>query len=91
MVRTAPVVAVLFLVPALALAGIPPLSGFLPKFAWSTPGWPPTSRAIVAVSLVVSLLTLFSLVKIWAGVFWNPADEPPDRRRTTPAASAVRP
>ena len=33
MVRTAPVVAVLFLVPALSLAGIPPLSGFVAKLA----------------------------------------------------------
>ena len=31
MVRTAPVLAVLFLVPALSLAGIPPLSGFIAK------------------------------------------------------------
>ncbi|MGH9133434.1 MAG: proton-conducting transporter membrane subunit, partial [Ilumatobacteraceae bacterium] len=31
MVRTAPVVAVLFLVPALSLAGVPPLSGFVAK------------------------------------------------------------
>ena len=33
MVRTAPVVAVLFMVPALSLVGIPPLSGFAAKFA----------------------------------------------------------
>jgi multicomponent Na+:H+ antiporter subunit D len=77
-VRTAPVVAVLFLVPALSLAGIPPLSGFLPKFALVDAGLAADQPAIVAVSLVVSLLTVFSLMKIWAGVFWNPADEDPD-------------
>src|SRR3546814_4683132 len=33
MVRSAPVVATLFLLPALGLAGIPPLSGFVPKVA----------------------------------------------------------
>jgi multicomponent Na+:H+ antiporter subunit D len=30
----------------------------------------------VAVSLVVSVLTLFSMVKIWNGVFWGVPDEP---------------
>ena len=80
MVRTAPVVAVLFLVPALSLAGIPPLSGFIPKFALVDAGLAADQPAIVAVSLLVSLLTLFSLLKIWAGVFWNPAEEAPDRR-----------
>ena len=33
MVRSAPIVAALFLIPALSLAGIPPLSGFVAKFA----------------------------------------------------------
>ena len=31
---------------------------------------------IVGVSLVVSLLTLFSMVKIWNGVFWGTAEQP---------------
>jgi multicomponent Na+:H+ antiporter subunit D len=78
MVRSAPAVAVLFLVPALALAGIPPLSGFLPKFALVDAGLAADQPIIVGISLVVSLLTVFSLVKIWSGVFWNPADDPPD-------------
>jgi len=78
MVRTAPVVAVLFIVPALSLAGLPPLSGFIPKFALVDAGLASDQPGIVAVSLLVSLLTLFSLMKIWAGVFWNPADEAPE-------------
>ena len=28
----------------------------------------------MAVSLVVSLLTLFSMVRIWIGVFWSPSE-----------------
>jgi multicomponent Na+:H+ antiporter subunit D len=32
----------------------------------------------VATSLLVSLLTLFSVFKIWSGVFWNPAEETPE-------------
>ena len=73
MVATAPATAVLFAVPALALVGIPPLSGFVSKFslmsAWTAAGewW------ILGLGLVVALLTLFSMVKIWIGVFWAPA------------------
>ncbi|MGD9703825.1 MAG: Na+/H+ antiporter subunit D [Acidimicrobiia bacterium] len=77
MVRSAPVVAVLFLVPALSLAGVPPLSGFVPKFALVEAGFGGDSYLIVAVSLLVSLLTLFSMMKIWIGVFWSPVSEPP--------------
>jgi len=77
MVRTAPVLAVLFLVPALSLAGIPPLSGFVPKVGLVEAGLDADQHLIVAVSLLVSLLTLFSLMKIWSGAFWNPlVDEP---------------
>ena len=32
----------------------------------------------MAVALVVSLLTLYSLMKIWISVFWSPATEPLD-------------
>ena len=83
MVRTAPMLAVLFLLPALSLAGIPPLSGFIGKLALVEAGVASEDYAIVAVSLLVSLLTLFVMVKIWSGVFWSPADrlpEPPPAR-----------
>jgi multicomponent Na+:H+ antiporter subunit D len=78
MVRSAPVVAVLFLVPALSLAGVPPFSGFVPKVGLVEAGFADGHGWIVAVSLLVSLLTLFSLMKIWSGVFWNPADAEPE-------------
>jgi multicomponent Na+:H+ antiporter subunit D len=73
MVRTAPVIAVLFLVPALSLAGIPPLSGFVPKLALVQAGLAEDHHLVVGVSLLVSLLTLYSLLKIWSAAFWNPA------------------
>ncbi|HEX5367279.1 MAG TPA: Na+/H+ antiporter subunit D [Acidimicrobiales bacterium] len=83
MVRSAPVLAVLFLVPALSLVGIPPLSGFIAKLALVDAAAASSSYAVMAVSLVVSLLTLYSLMKIWISVFWSPATEPlaspPDR------------
>ncbi len=78
MVKTVPFVAVLFLIPALSLAGIPPLSGFVAKFALVSAGTDAERYWLVAVSILVSLFTLFSMMKIWSGVFWSPADEEPD-------------
>jgi multicomponent Na+:H+ antiporter subunit D len=75
MVRTAPIIAALFLIPALNLAGIPPSTGFVGKLALVGAGIDGEHHVIVGVALVVSLLSLFSLLKIWSGVFWNPAEE----------------
>jgi multicomponent Na+:H+ antiporter subunit D len=77
LIRRAPFVAVLFLVSALSLAGIPPLSGFVSKLALIDAGVAVKEYAIVGVSLLVSLLTLFSMMRIWVGVFWNPAEHQP--------------
>jgi multicomponent Na+:H+ antiporter subunit D len=68
-----PGLAVLFLVPALSLAGVPPLSGFFAKLALVRAGLAAEQYVVVAVALAVSLLTLFSMTKIWAEVFWKPA------------------
>jgi multicomponent Na+:H+ antiporter subunit D len=78
MLRTAPIIAVLFLVPALSLAGIPPLSGFVAKLGLVEAGIESRDYVLVGVLLVVSLLTLFSMMKIWSAVFWSPVegDEP---------------
>src|SRR5690606_17099227 len=73
--------AVLFLIPAMSLAGLPPLSGFWAKFVLIRASFETDQPVIAAVALVVSLLTLFSMTKIWAEVFWKPrpetAPEPP--------------
>ena len=70
--RTAPVIAVLFLLPALSLAGIPPFSGFVAKFGLFDATARSREWTILAVAVVVSLLTLFSIFKIWIAVFWSP-------------------
>jgi multicomponent Na+:H+ antiporter subunit D len=73
LLRSAPVLGVLFLLPALSLAGVPPLSGFVAKLAVIDAGFSSGEWAAVGVSLAVSLLTLFLMVRIWSGVFWSPA------------------
>lgn len=69
--QTSPGIAMLFLIPALSLAGIPPLSGFWAKFTLVRAGLEVEQYAIVATALGVGLLTLFSMTKIWAEAFWK--------------------
>jgi multicomponent Na+:H+ antiporter subunit D len=75
--RSRPLLAVLFIPTALSLAGLPPFSGFVAKLALVEAGIDAGSWAIVAVSLVASLLTLVSMAKIWAGAFWGEPEGPP--------------
>ncbi len=76
-----PWLAVLFFIPAMSLGGIPPLSGFFAKFAVvkaSLAGdtmFGPWAAVLGAVALAVGLLTLFSMTKIWAEVFWKAVPE----------------
>lgn len=86
LVGTTPVVAVLFLVPALSLAGVPPLSGFVAKYALVDAGLDQGWWLVVAVSLVVSLLTLLSMTKIWTGAFWGDVKPAANRQQRVPAA-----
>ena len=77
LIRKAPALAVLFAIPALSLAGLPPFSGFVAKLALVDAGLSAERYVVIGVSLLVSLLTLFSMTKIWAGAFWG-TPEPAD-------------
>jgi len=70
-----PVLACLFLVSALSLAGVPPLSGFWGKLMIIKAGLAVNAYTVVGVALVVSLLTLYSMSKIWGQVFWEERHE----------------
>lgn len=69
-----PLLGLLFLIPALSLAGIPPLSGFWAKFLVIKAGIDVEQFLIVGVALFVSLLTLFSMIKIWNEAFWKDSE-----------------
>ncbi|MGQ9848767.1 MAG: Na+/H+ antiporter subunit D [Aggregatilineaceae bacterium] len=88
--RASPALAALFFVPAMALAGLPPLSGFWAKLALVRAGLQTGDYAVVAVSLAVSLLTLFSMTKIWAEAFWK-ANPRPDHPFARLAPQTLRP
>jgi len=77
LVHHLPLVAAFFMLPALSLAGLPPFSGFVAKLALVQEGMALQRYVVVGVSLLVSLLTLFSMTKIWAGAFWGAPDEEP--------------
>ncbi|GMA39275.1 Na+/H+ antiporter subunit D [Mobilicoccus caccae] len=72
--KTAPFIAILFFVPALNLAGIPPFSGFLGKVGIfqggvQEGGW--LSYLVIASAVLTSLLTLYAVARVWARAFWQ--------------------
>ena len=72
MARISPLLALLYLVPALNLGGIPPFSGFLGKTGLLQAGVDQgdgLAYALVAGSVAVSLLTLLALIRVWNRVF----------------------
>jgi multicomponent Na+:H+ antiporter subunit D len=87
-----PGLATLYLLVGLSLAGMPPLSGFVAKLALVQSGLAVGQPTIVAVSLVVSLMTLFSVAKMWIAVFWGSVTDPLDRAlRPVAGGSGERP
>jgi multicomponent Na+:H+ antiporter subunit D len=69
--RSSPGLTTLFLISAFALAGMPPLSGFWSKLILVKAGLDMGSFAIVGTALLVSILTTYSMTKIWNEVFWK--------------------
>ncbi len=74
-----PFVAVLYLVPALNLAGIPPFTGFIGKVGLlqaAASGASALDYTLIAGALITSILTLYAVVKAWNMAFWQKAEEP---------------
>jgi multicomponent Na+:H+ antiporter subunit D len=70
----APVLGVLYFIPAMNLAGIPPLSGFVGKLGLfragvAEGGW--LVYTVVAAGALTSLLTLYAVARIWNVAFWR--------------------
>ena len=82
--KISPVLAILFFIPAMNLAGIPPFSGFVGKLGMMQGGiaentW--ITWTLVTASVVTSLLTLMAVARIWARGFWRKGEdaEEPDK------------
>jgi multicomponent Na+:H+ antiporter subunit D len=70
--RARPLLALAFLVSALSLAGVPPLSGFWAKLLVVKAGLDGGAFVAVAAALLAALATLTSMATIWARAFWAP-------------------
>jgi multicomponent Na+:H+ antiporter subunit D len=79
-----PWLGLVFLLQALSLAGLPPFSGFWGKLLIIVAGIELREYVLVAMSILASILTLVSMLKIWLACFWRAA---PDGHR----GSDVRP
>lgn len=86
MLETAPLLTGLFVVAGLSLSGVPPFSGFVAKLMLVKGGIEASSYGIVAVSVLVSFLTLFSMMKVYRYVFWGV----PHGRDSVEAGNAAR-
>lgn len=93
-----PFLGALFFFAALTLAGLPPTSGFIGKFALIQQLASQSSAPVIfviAVMLVAGLLLLYAMVKIWRAFFWGESDAvhrvnlPPTMLGVTVAASLL--
>ena len=87
---------ILFLLAALSLIGIPPLSGFWAKLLIIEAGFHHNAAVVIAFVILVSLLTFIPLIRIWSEAFWKPRPldaEPPTAiaTNTTAAGASVNP
>ncbi len=69
--QISPALAVIFFMSAMALAGMPPSSGFVSKLTLLQGAITSSRWVIAAVSLIVSLFTLMSMLRLWQAAFWG--------------------
>jgi multicomponent Na+:H+ antiporter subunit D len=75
LLKAAPLLAALYLVPAFNLGGIPPFSGFIGKlglFRAAAIDGGPLAYVTIGAGVVTSLLTLYALMRVWDAAFWRP-------------------
>ena len=82
-----PWLAASFFLSAMSLAGFPPLSGFWGKFLILRTALLGNYYTATIVAIIVSLLTLYSMSKIWRYVFSEPAHVP-QKTKTEPLFSS---
>ncbi len=87
-----PLLAFVFLVPALNLGGIPPFSGFIGKVALLEAGSQVGSVLawiLLAGSVITSLLTLYVVARVWTKAFWRSRTDAPEGHLSASAPTAL--
>ncbi|PND59661.1 Na+/H+ antiporter subunit D [Mycobacterium sp. ENV421] len=87
-----PLLAFVFVVPALNLGGIPPFSGFIGKVALLEAGTASGSVLawlLVAGSVMTSLLTLYVVARVWTKAFWRARVDAPEGALADSAPSVL--
>jgi multicomponent Na+:H+ antiporter subunit D len=87
-----PVLALLYMVPALSLGGIPPFSGFIGKVALLQAGASNGSALawiLVAGAVMTSLLTLYVMMRVWTKAFWRSRADAPEGALAMAAPAAL--
>ncbi len=83
LMKAAPVIAVLYFIPAINLGGLPPFSGFIGKFALfdaAAQVGTPLMYVLIVGGVVTSLLTLYALMRAWNLAFWREGDDHADEQ-----------
>jgi multicomponent Na+:H+ antiporter subunit D len=78
LMRAAPVIAVLYFIPAVNLGGLPPFSGFIGKyglFEAAAQVGTPLMIVLIVGGIVTSLLTLYALMRAWNLAFWREEED----------------
>ena len=87
-----PILAFVFVVPALNLGGIPPFSGFIGKVALleaGAAGGSVLAWILVAGSVITSLLTLYAVTRVWTKAFWRSRVDAPEGELAAAAPLAL--
>jgi multicomponent Na+:H+ antiporter subunit D len=83
-----PLLAVLFFLAAMSLAGIPPSSGFISKLSLLQGAVLTEHWVIAAVAMITGFITLLSMVRLWQHAFWGKPAEVVSR--VTPLRDATK-
>ena len=78
LLKAAPLLAVLYFVPAINLGGLPPFSGFIGKFALfdaAASVGTPIMIVLIFGGILTSLLTLYALMRAWNLAFWREEED----------------
>lgn len=80
LIKRAPLLGWMFFITALAIAGVPPLSGFIGKLLILQGGLSSGYYWLSGLAVTSSLIVLYSLMRLFMGAFWGKWQEAADNK-----------